>query len=174
MPPVVFLWNGWAPVGRVLVVGSVAYLALVLLLRAGGKRTLGQMGAFDFVITVALGATFGRVLTAHDVSLVEAITAFVLLIGLQYAITRLRLRSSRFARLLDSSPSLLYYRGQLLHAAMRQERVDETELRAAAREHGAGSLEEVEAVILEPSGNLSVVRKSLAGDRSALHGLRDP
>ena len=172
MPPVIFLWNGWAPVVRLLVVGSIAYLALVLLLRAGGKRTLGQMGAFDFVITVAIGATFGRVLTARDVSLAEAVTAFALLIGLQYAVTRLRLRSARFARLVDSSPTLLYFRGRLLHDAMLRERVDETELRAAAREHGAGSLEEVEAVILEPSGHLSVVRKALAGDHSALKGLR--
>ena len=48
------LFDGWEGVARVLVVGTIAYVALVVLLRVTGKRTLSKMNAFDLVVTVAL------------------------------------------------------------------------------------------------------------------------
>ena len=47
---------------RTLVVGSLAYVALVLLLRFSGKRTLSKWNAFDLVVTVAFGSTLATVL----------------------------------------------------------------------------------------------------------------
>jgi hypothetical protein len=54
---VTMLFDSWAGLGRVLLVGTLAYVALVLLLRISGKRTLGKLNAFDLVVTVALGST---------------------------------------------------------------------------------------------------------------------
>lgn len=172
MDQVTFFFGGWEPVGRILVVGTLAYVAMILLLRVTGKRTLTQMNAFDFIITVALGAALGRILTARSVALVEAVTAFVLLILLQYVVTRLQVRSARFAHIVTAPPALLYYRGRILHDAMRRERVTEAELRTAIREQGAGSLEEVEAVVLESNGKFAVVKSGRLGDGSALERLQ--
>lgn len=171
MDNVTFFFGGWEPVARILVVGGFAYVALVLLLRVTGKRTLAQMNAFDFIVTVAIGASFGRVLTARNVALVEAVTAFALLIFLQYLITWLQVRSSRVAHIITAPPTLLYFRRRLLHDAMRRERVTEGELRTAIREHGAGSFEEVEAVVLESDGRFAVIKSGKAGDQGALEGL---
>lgn len=174
MDQVTFFFGGWEPVARIVVVGTLAYAALVLLLRVSGKRTLVQMNAFDFLITVALGASFGRVLTARSVALVEAITAFALLVALQYAVAWLQVRSSRFAHASTSPPTLLYFRGRILHDALRRERLTEAELRTAIREHGAGSLEAVEAVVLESDGRFAVIKPGQAGDGSALEELKEP
>lgn len=171
MNSVTFFFGGWEPIARIVVVGTLAYAALVLLLRATGKRTLVQMNAFDFIVTVALGASFGRILTARSVALAEAVTAFLLLIFLQYAVTWLQIRSPRFARFVTAPPTLLLYRGRLLHGNLRHARVTEAELRTAIREHGAGSADQVEAVVLESDGSFAVVKASQAGDGSALAGL---
>ena len=171
MDNVIFFFGGWEPVARILVVGALAYVSLIMLLRVSGKRTLVQMNAFDFLITVALGASFGRILTARSVALLEAITAFALLVFLQYAVVWLQTRSARFAHAVTSPPTLLYFRGRVLHDALRRERVTEAELRTAIREHGAGSFEEVEAVVLESDGRFAVVKSGNAGDRSALENL---
>ena len=80
-------FDSWLGLLRVGVVGSLAYLALVLLLRVSGKRTLSKMNAFDFVVTVALGSTLATVLLSKDVALAEGVVAFTLLIGAQYLIT---------------------------------------------------------------------------------------
>lgn len=50
-------FSDWFGLLRVVVVGTLAYVALVLLLRVSGKRTLSKMNAFDFIVTVALGST---------------------------------------------------------------------------------------------------------------------
>lgn len=171
MDDVLFLFGGWRPVARIVVVGSLAYGALVLLLRVGKKRTLARLTAFDFVITVALGASFGRVLTAKGVPLSEAVTAFALLVVLQLLVAWLQLRSPRFAHLVTASPTLLYFRGRYLREAMRRERVTEQEMLAIARRQGAGSLDGVEAVVLEADGRFALIRAERADDGSTLHGL---
>jgi len=165
------LFDGWAGIGRTLVVGALAYAALVVILRVSGKRTLSKMNAFDFVVTVALGSTLATILLSQNVALAEGITALALLVGLQYAITWLSVRSPAVNDLVKSEPALLLYRGEFLHGQMRRSRVVEAEVRAAVRAQGVASLAEVEAVVLETDGSFSVVERSDAERRSALAGL---
>ena len=171
---VMFLFGGWEPIARILVVGTLGYVALVLLLRVGEKRTLAQLSAFDFIITVAVGASFGRILTASGVALAEAVTAFALLVTLQFAVSWLQTRSPAFSRLMTAPPTMLFFRGRFLRDAMRLARVTEEELRAVARQHGLGSLERVEAIVLEPNGSFAVIEEGTAGDGSALGGVEGP
>ena len=62
-------FDSWASLGRTAVVGILAYVALVLLLRVSGKRTLSSMNAFDLVVTVALGSTLASVFLSSSVPL---------------------------------------------------------------------------------------------------------
>lgn len=155
-----FFFDGWDALARILVVGTATYVALIVLLRLAGQRTLSQLNAFDFIVTVAIGAVFGRVVTARDVTLAEALLAITLLVLLQFIVSSLVIRSPRFARLVQGDPVLLYANGKVLHAALRRERLTENDLLGAARQHGFASLEEVGAVVLEPPGKLSVLRSS--------------
>lgn len=166
MKDVVYFFAGWEPLGRIVVVGTAMYVMLVVLLRLSGSRTLSSMNAFDFIVTVAIGSVFGRALTARGVALAEAVVAFLLLVALQYAVAWLQTRWPRFGGAVTNPPVLLYYRGRFLRDAMRRQRVTEAELRAAVRKKRLGTLEEVEAVVLESSGAFSVIRT--VGDGSAL------
>jgi len=150
-------FGGWQPLVRILVVGVSMYVSLVVFLRLSGSRTLSTMNAFDFIVTVAIGSAFGRALTAKAVSLAEAVVAFALLVSLQYVVTRLQVRWSIVGRVVTNPPRLLYFRGEFLQDALRTERVTESEVRTAARKNDFGSLSEVEAVVLESSGEFSVV-----------------
>lgn len=161
-------FQGWTGLGRVLVVGVLAYAALVLLLRVSGKRTLSKMNAFDFVVTVALGSTLATVLLSKSVALLEGILAFALLIGLQLAITWLSVRSERFQGLIKAQPTLLLHQGRFLHDALRRERVSEEEVRAALRSQGVAALEEVGAVVLETDGSFSVLQRAESHGTGAL------
>ena len=161
-------FDGWTGLLRVLVVGTLAYTALVLLLRVTGKRTLSKMNAFDLIVTVALGSTLATVLLSKDVALAEGVLAFALLILLQFAITWLSVRSERVQALVKAEPSLLLHRGRLLPGALRRERVAEEEVRAAVRSQGIASLDEVAAVVLETDGSVSVLRRAEEGGASTL------
>jgi uncharacterized membrane protein YcaP (DUF421 family) len=150
-------FDTWQGIARTLLVGTLAYLALVVLLRVSGKRTLTKMNAFDFVVTVALGSTLATILLSKDVALAEGIGAFALLIALQFTVTWLSVRSGAVRRLVKSEPTLLFHRGQMLEAALRRQRVTAEEIRAAIRAGSQSHLEEVEAVILETDGTFSVL-----------------
>lgn len=152
-------FDGWPDLVRVLVVGGLAYVGLVALLRASGKRTLAKMNAFDLVVTVALGSTLATVLLNSDVSLSEGLVAFALLCALQYVVASLAVHSRQFRKIIKSEPALLVHRGEFLLSAMRSERVTEDEILAAIRAAGNSSPTEVEAVVLETDGSFSVVRR---------------
>jgi uncharacterized membrane protein YcaP (DUF421 family) len=157
---VAFLFAGWQPILRILFVGTFAYLALLITLRISGPRTIAKTNIFDFIISVAIGSVFGRILTAKEVALVEACVAFALLALLQYLISWLRIRSRRIASLVDGDPILLYFDGAYARGAMRTARFAESDIQEAARAQGISSLAAVEAVILEAGGALSIIRKS--------------
>lgn len=171
MQNVVFFYGGIEPLIRTVVVGSLAYLSLLSLLRIFGKRTLAQLNAFDFVTTIALGSTLGRLITAKSVSLAESVTAFLTLIFLQYLISRLTVRSPAFENIVTASPSLLYFRGQFLHKAMQEQRLTQAQLLAVVRENRIGSLQDVEAIVMESAGTIAVIKKGTAGELSDISAL---
>lgn len=153
-------FDGWFGLLRVVVVGTAAYAALVILLRVTGKRTLSKMNAFDLVVTVALGSTLATVLLSRQVALAEGVLALALLVFLQFAITWLSVRSPRFQALIKAEPTLLLHRGRLLPGALRAQRVTEAEVMAALRGQGIRDMGDVEAVVLETDGSISAVTGS--------------
>lgn len=152
-------FNGWMALARTVIVGVAAYAALVVLLRVSGKRSLSKMNAFDFVVTVALGSTLATVLLSKDVALAEGALAFALLLFLQFGITWLSVRSRVVSHLVKSEPRLLFHQGQFLDKAMKDERVNEEEVRQAVRSQGYVSFELVAAVVLETDGSFSVMQQ---------------
>lgn len=157
------MWfDTWSDLGRLLVVGPLAYLALVAVLRVSGARTLSKLNAFDLVVTVALGSTLATVLLSTDVSLAEGVLALALLIGLQYLVSWSSWRWPAVEGVVKSEPVLLYSRG-FLAPAMRRARVTEEEVCQAARSSGRASPAEVSAVVLETDGTLSVLSEAPEG-----------
>ena len=151
------MFDSWDALLRILVVGTLAYVALVLMLRVSGKRTLSKFNAFDFIVTVALGSMLATVLLSKSVTLADGLLGLALLIGLQYLIAFLSVRSSRFRALVKSEPTLLLHRGEFLDGAMRRERVTRNEVLAVLRSAGVADRTEAAAVVLETDGTLSVL-----------------
>ena len=156
-------FDGWESIGRVLVSGITVYLALVALLRTSGKRTLAKLNAFDLIVTIALGSTLSSVMLSKDVPVATGLAGIALLVGMQYALAALSVRSDAVRRATRSEPALLVRGGVLLREAMRAERITESEILQAVRNNGDFRLEGVTAVILETDGSLSVVA---SGERS--------
>lgn len=157
------LFDGWLPLLRTLAVGTAAYVALLVILRISGKRTLAKMNAFDLVVTVALGSTLATILLSRDVSLAQGVTALALLVALQFVITWTSVRWPAARALVTGEPALLVRNGALLPQALVRARVSEEEIHAALRGQGVDALEQAAAVVLETDGSFSVIRRSDVG-----------
>ncbi|WP_258935246.1 DUF421 domain-containing protein [Nesterenkonia pannonica] len=165
------MWfDSWSDILRTLLVGTAAYVTLIAVLRLTGKRTLAQLNAFDFVVTVALGSTLATILLNADVSWLEGATALALLAGLQYAMALMSRRRPIVKKVITADPDVLLLHGRVDHEALRRHRMTESEIRHAARQAGTGDLSRIAAIVLETNGALSVISEQEWGDASALKG----
>lgn len=152
-------FGGWQELVRIVVVGVLAYVAIILFLRVAGKRALAKLSAYDFIVTIALGSTLATALLSPGMTLDRALLAFALLLGLQRLFAFLALRSKTFARLTSNEPALVAYDGRALEAAMREHHLTRQDIEAALRSKGQASVEQVDAIVLETDGTLSVISK---------------
>ncbi len=167
------MWfDSWADILRVLIVGSVSYAALVVVLRVSGKRTLGQLNAFDFIVTVALGSTLATILLSSDVAFFEGLAALVLLAGLQFIVALASAHLPWVRSAVKSRPVALVVAGEIRPAELRRNRLSESEVLQAVRGSGSGDLSDIAAVVLETNGTISVIPKDKFGNGSALDGVR--
>ena len=147
---------------RTLIVGVLAYVFLVLALRISGKRTLSKMNSFDFVVTIALGSSLATMFVSKNVALAQGALGLGLLILLQWINTFIAVRWRGYQKILKAEPTLLVYRGEFLEEAMQRERVTKVEILAAARQQQISEPRDIDAVVLETEGSLSVISNGVA------------
>jgi uncharacterized membrane protein YcaP (DUF421 family) len=157
---------------RILIIGPLAYIILIAVLRISGKRTLAKMNAFDFIVTVALGSTLATVLLSKDVPLAEGVLGFTLLAALQFIIAWTAQRSPLVAGAIKSQARVLLRNGIVDQQALLDERVTDEEVRSAIRKAGIGDVAMIAVVLLETDGSFSVISLDKVGDRSAMPGGR--
>lgn len=162
-------FENWQEMNRIFISALVAYIVLIIVLRISGKRTLSKWNVFDFIVTIALGSLLADVIVSKSNRIWEGLFAAVLLIAFQFMITFLSTRIDWLKDLVKAKPTLLYYQNNYLEDAMRKQRVVKAEILAAMRTSSIGSVETVEAVVLEGDGSFSVIEKSESeGSDSAL------
>lgn len=155
MEPIYF--KSWESLGSTFIITILAYIIMILLLRVSGKRTLSKMNAFDFIVTIALGSSLATVALNRNVPLAEGALVFFLLIFLQYLITWISVRTNSFRDAVTGQPILLLYKGQLLKKTLKKERITIEELNITARKAGMEDLANIDAIVLETTGDLVVI-----------------
>ena len=140
------------------VLSAVGISWIILLVRLVGLRSFSKMTNFDFVMTVAMGSLLaGASQSTEWAGFVQTLTAMVSLFAVQYLVSRLRRWSPRLDELVQNTPVLLMRDGVILHDALRATRVAEEDLIAKLREANALDLSTVRAVVLETTGDVSVL-----------------
>jgi uncharacterized membrane protein YcaP (DUF421 family) len=161
-------FDNWYYVWRAVLLSVVGFSATMTMLRVSGKRTLSKLNVFDFVFVVAVGSVFAAMLVEKDVTLVEGLAALATLITIQVSLAKLAVYSPTAERIINGAPTLLFSEGKFIPHALRKERVTEEEVRAAIREEGLTRIEEVDAVVLENDGTLTVAWQSTKPGASSL------
>lgn len=131
---------------------------IIMLVRIVGLRSFSKMTNFDFVMTIAMGSLLaGAAQTSSWPSLLQTMTAMSSLFAIQFCVAFTRQRSGAFDAALQNEPILLMKDGEILHDALLRTRVTEEDLIAKLREANALDLSAVRAVVLEATGDVSVL-----------------
>lgn len=152
----------------------IVYVAVVILLRISGKRTLTDLNAFDFVTTVAIGSAMASTILSPSVTVLDGLVALTVLVACQAVVAFAGSRFDVARRAIKAEPTLVVHRGDLLRDAMRQARLSEAAVLAAVRGAGHADLHDVHAVVLETNGSLSVIDKAPKEAGAALEAARTP
>ena len=139
---------------------TVMYLYTLLLIRLLGKRGLGQLSVFELVILIALGSAVGDPMFYEDVPLVHGLIVITVIIALERLLVKLTQRNQRIERMIESVPVLLVKDGVLLSDAIDKEDLSKEEVYMGLRQEGVESLGEIKRAYLEPSGRISVFKRS--------------
>jgi len=137
---------------------AIVFAVLFMLIRASGRRVLGEMTSFDFVLLLIIGGATQRALTGEDYSLVNA---FIIVATLFFLDVALSLAESRFPWLgkwLNGLPMIVVEHGRGLPWWLRRARLTEAEVMVAARRHhGLEQIGQVKFAILEANGQISII-----------------
>lgn len=131
---------------------------VIFLVRLVGLRSFSKMTNFDFVMTVAMGSLLAGASQAETwPGLLQSMTAMASLFAVQYSVSGLRRKSPKFDKIVQNTPVFLMKDGVILHDALRSTRVAEEDLIAKLREANALDITTVRAVVLETTGDISVL-----------------
>jgi len=138
---------------------SVMFGLLYLLLRLLGKRELGQMTPFEFVMLVVMGDLIQQGVTHNDFSLTGAMLAISTFAFWALVLSWITYLFPRAKGLLDGEPRVVVRDGRLVEANLRRDRLTRSEIESEMRLAGIASLASVEWAILEPQGKISFIKK---------------
>lgn len=158
---------------RGLLLTGIALLWAVLLIRLVGLRSLSKMTTFDFVMTVATGSLLAGAAQSTEWSgFAQALIATASLFLVQFAAARIRKASDAVESVMHNEPVVLFRKGAFDEQALEETRVAKSDVYAKLREANALDLSQVHAVVLETTGDVSVLHGGEAPDEEVLQGVR--
>lgn len=139
---------------------TIMFIFLYLLIRLLGKRELGQMTPFEFVLLIVMGDLIQQGITHNDFSLTGATLAIGTFAFWALCLSWITHRFPATKDLLDGQPRILIRDGEYIRENFGRDRLTIGEIQSEMRLAGIGSAREVAWAILEPQGKISFIRKS--------------
>lgn len=143
---------------RTLLLGPIALLAVIVAIRIVGLRSFSKMTAFDFVTTVAIGSLLaGAAAASKWPAFLQNVGAIAAILAVQFVLALLRRNSDKAQSAMSNDPVLLMQDGDWHEDALEATRIARSDVWAKLREANVCDLSRVRAVVLESTGDISVL-----------------
>jgi len=148
---------------------AAVYFVLWAIIRISGRRTLGEMTAFDFILFLIIGGSTQRAITGQDYSLINALVLVSTFVSIEVLLSLVELKSPLMRRIFNATPTILVENGRMMTYRMRRARVTEDNVMEAARRlHGIERVDQIKYAILEATGDISIVPAAQPGQSEPL------
>jgi uncharacterized membrane protein YcaP (DUF421 family) len=142
--------------------GAIVYLMVLLLLRLAGKRQVGDLTPFDFALLLLISEGASNAIRADENSITGAALVIAAMLGVNWAMSKLSMRSKRFDRLVEGRPRFLIRNGVVDYDALNRESVTHNDLLIALRQSECFSPHDAAYAVLETDGSISVCKRKNA------------
>ena len=137
------------------------YVLMLIVVRALGKRTVGNFSAFDLLVALMLGEVVDEIIFG-DVRFLQGTVAIVTIGAVAYADSWLVYASRRMETLIEGKPTVVVRDGEFDRAGMRSERMNETDVLGHLRTQGIQDMREVHLAVVEHDGSVSILKQPWA------------
>jgi uncharacterized membrane protein YcaP (DUF421 family) len=139
---------------------AAMYVALMVLFKIAGRRSLAELTTFDFVLLMIIGEATQQALLGDDFSFTNSMLVIVTLIAIDVGLSLLKQRSAWVSKLVDGEPTIIVENGEVLHKRLRHARLAVTDVMEAARSsQGIETIDQIKFAILERNGKISVIAR---------------
>ncbi|MPS98050.1 MAG: DUF421 domain-containing protein [Pseudomonas sp.] len=140
---------------ELLMRAAVVYALLLLMMRATGRRTVGQFTPFDLLVVMLVSEAAGPSMTGSDQSLPGGLIVCVVLIALNTLIGFVTARWRGAEKLLEGEAILIGRNGQIFDAVRKKHRVSQNDVEKALREADCEE-QDIRCMFLEADGSISI------------------
>ena len=135
------------------------YFLVVIAYKIMGKREVGELGVFDFIISMLISQLIAICIENYKDPIWFVIVPTLILVLFQIVFSFLSLKSNQFRDILDGKESVIISNGKLNFSEMKKQKYNLNDLLLQLRDKGIRTIEEVDYAILETNGKLSVFQK---------------
>jgi uncharacterized membrane protein YcaP (DUF421 family) len=143
--------------------GAMVYIALLIMVRLSGRRTISQLTPFDLLVVMLLSEAVSNGLSGGDDSVSGGLIIAATLIVLNAGFGLLAANSHRMETLLDGDSLLIGRDGVFFDKVMRRNRVGESDIEQALRQADCAR-HEMQCAFLETDGSITIMKRPLATD----------
>lgn len=140
--------------------GLTSIVVLFLLSKLMGRKQVGQMNLFDYIIGITIGSIAAEMTLNNEIDFFEGAFAISIYALVALLISYLTSKSIMARRLITGSPSILIQNGTILFQNLKKSKLDINDLLQEARNHGYFDLSQVEYALMEANGKVSFLLKS--------------
>jgi uncharacterized membrane protein YcaP (DUF421 family) len=151
---------------------AAVYALMLIVVRALGKRTVGNFSAFDLLVALMLGEVVDEIIYG-DVRFIQGAVAIAAIGALAYTDSWLSYFGHGFEAALEGTPTVVIRDGEYVRKGMRAERMNETDVLAQLRAQGISDMREVHLAVVETDGSVSVLKHTWAEPAQKADVLKD-
>ena len=138
---------------------TLIYFYLIAVVRLMGKREIGQLSPVDLVVAILI-AELAAISLELENQLFMSLVPIALIATFELAVSFASVKSRAVRKLMNGEPAVVIQNGVLDRDALLRNRYSVSDILAQLREKDVFNLTDVECAILEPSGRLSILKKS--------------
>lgn len=136
------------------------YFLVVLVMRLMGKRQIGELQPYEFVITIMISDLAALPMQDTRLPLILGIIPIITLLFVKTLLSQLQLKSQFARKALEGEPAILICKGKINYTSLKKQQINLDELMEEIRLAGYFDLSEIEYGILENNGQMSFLTNS--------------
>lgn len=141
--------------GRIVTIFPLT-LAIALYM---GKRSIGELPIFDFLVIIILGAVVGADIADPQIEHIHTAVAIVLIGIFQKIVSKLKIRYRKFGHLITFEPTVVIQDGKFIVSNLKKIRYSIDNVLQMLRENDVFDINDVHLEVVEANGKISVLKK---------------